>query len=121
MEKKRGRPAPFQCLMYSGVPFSEEVRDFLVDTARLMNRSRLERQPFKSAECEGEVRTKFTPYFVSTSLHGVLFTAELECAEGKTTVRYLVTPRELKRRREGRWGPWLRVEPAHPRDNAANN
>jgi hypothetical protein len=107
--------------MYSGVPFSEEVRDLLVDAARLMSRGRLERQPFKTDECEGEVRTKFTPYFVSTSLHGVLFTADLECAKGKTTVRYLVTPRELRRKRGGRWGPWLRVEPAHPRDNAANN
>jgi hypothetical protein len=107
--------------MYSGVPFSEEVRDFLVDTARLMSRERHERQPFKSETCEGEVRTKFTPYFVSTSLHGILFTAELECAEGQTTVRYLVTPRELKRKRQGRWGPWLKVEPTHPRDNAANN
>lgn len=118
---KRDTRTPFQCLMYSGVPFSEEVRDFLVDTARLMSRRRAERQAFKSETCEGEVRTKFTPYFVSTSLHGVLFTADLECAEGKTTVRYLVTPRELRRRREGRWGPWLKVEPAHPRDNAANN
>jgi hypothetical protein len=107
--------------MYSGVPFSEEVRDFLVDAARRMSRARVERQPFKSDACEGVVRTKFTPFFVSTSLHGILFTAELECAEGKTTVRYLVTPRELKKKREGRWAPWLKVEPTHPRDNAANN
>jgi hypothetical protein len=110
--------------MYSGVPFSEEVRDFLVEAARRMSRERAERQPFRSDSCEGEVRTKFTPYFVSTSLHGILFTAELECAEGKTTVRYLVTPRELKRKQRGgggRWGPWLKAQPAHPRDNAANN
>ena len=113
----------FQCLMYSGVPFSEEVRDFLVEAARRMSRARSERQPFRSDSCEGEVRTNFTPYFVSSSLHGILFTAELECAEGKTTVRYLVTPRELKRKQRGggRWGPWLKAEPAHPRDNAANN
>ena len=113
----------FQCLMYSGVPFSEEVRDFLVEAARRMSRARAERQPFRSDSCEGEVRTNFTPYFVSTSLHGILFTAELECAEGKTTVRYLVAPRELKKKQRGggRWGPWLKAEPTHPRDNAANN
>ncbi len=34
--------------MFSGLPFSEEVRDFLLDTARRMNRGRIERQPFKS-------------------------------------------------------------------------
>ena len=111
----------FQCLMFSGVPFSEEVRDFLVDTARRMKRARRERQPFKSDTYEGEVRTKFTPYFVSTSLHGVLFTADLECAEGKTTVRFLVTPQELKKPSDARWGPWLKLARTHPRDNAASN
>lgn len=107
--------------MFSGLPFGEELRDFLLDTARLMKREGLERRRFKSDEYEGEVRTKFTPYFVSTSLQGLLFTAELECAEGKTSVRFLVTPRELKKRSDGRWSGWLRSERAHPRDNAANN
>lgn len=111
----------FQCLMYSGVPFSEEVRDFLVDTARHMKRNRLERQPFKADSFEGEIRTRFTPYFVSTSLSGILFTAELECEAGKTLVRYLMTPRELRKKGDGRWSPWLKVERTHPRDGAANN
>ncbi len=108
--------------MYSGVPFSEEVRDLLVEAARRMSRGRVEFHHFKTDAYEGEVRTKFTPYFVSSSLSGILFTAELECAEGKTTVRYLVSPGELKKKGDGRWGPWLRVGKAkHPRDNAANN
>ena len=111
----------FQCLMFSGVPFSSEVRDFLVEAARGMKRAGVECQPFKSEAYEGEIRTKFTPYFVSTSLHGILFTADLECEEGKTTVRFLVTPRELEKPGRGRWSQWLRVEPSHPRDNAANN
>ena len=111
----------FQCLMYSGVPFSEEVRDFLVEAARRMSRARTERQPFRSDSCEGVVRTKFTPYFVSTSLSGILFTAELECEAGRTLVRYLMTPRELKKRGDGRWSPWLKIENTHPRDGAANN
>ncbi len=103
------------------MPFSSEVRDFLVDTARRMKRARRERQPFKSETYEGEVRTKFTPYFVSTSLHGILFTADLECAEGGTTVRFLVTPEELKKPGDGKWTPWIRAARTHPRDNAANN
>ncbi len=111
----------FQCLMFSGVPFSTEVRDFLIDTARQMKRAKRERQPFKSDSFEGELQTKFTPYFVSTSLSGILFTANLECAEGKTTVRFLVTPQELKKPSQGRWSDWLRFERKHPRDNAANN
>ena len=112
----------FQCLMYSGVPFSEEVRELLVEAARRMSRARVECQPFKTDACEGEVRTKFTPYFVSSSLTGILFTAEVEGAEGKTVVRYLVSAEELKKRGGGRWGPWLRVGgKGHPRENAANN
>jgi hypothetical protein len=107
--------------MFSGLPFSEEVRDFLLDTARRMNRNRVERQPFKSETYQGEVRTKFTPFFVSTHLQGILFTADLECDEGKTMVRFLVTPHELKKKSDARWGPWLKVGRRHPRDNAANN
>jgi|GEM_PF-4157099 len=108
--------------MFSGLPFSEEVREFLLDVARRMNREGVERQPFKSETYEGEVRTKFTPFFVSSHLQGILFTADLECAEGRTTVRFLVTPRELRRKSDdARWGPWLKVERRHPRDNAANN
>jgi hypothetical protein len=114
-------PSPFHCLMFSGLPFSEEVREFLLDTARRMNRSRAERQPFKSETYEGEVRTKFTPFFVSSHLQGILFTAELECAEGRTSVRFLVTPRELRKKSDAKWGPWLKIERQHPRDNAANN
>jgi len=111
----------FQCLMYSGLPFSEEIKNFLVDTARHMKRKRIERQSFKSDSYEGEIRTKFTPYFVSSSLHGIMFTAELECEEGRTVVRYLVTPKQLKKRAKSEWSPWYRVEASHPRDNAANN
>ncbi|OLE53582.1 MAG: hypothetical protein AUG51_11990 [Acidobacteria bacterium 13_1_20CM_3_53_8] len=111
----------FQCLMYSGVPFSEEIKNFLVDTARHMKRKRIERQPFKSDAYEGEIRTKFTPYFVSSSLHGIMFTAELECEEGRTIVRYLVTPEQLKKKSKSEWSPWYRIETSHPRDNAANN
>jgi hypothetical protein len=107
--------------MFSGLPFSEEVREFLLDTARRMRRDRVERQPFKTETYEGEVRTNFTPFFVSTHLQGILFTAELECEEGKTCVRFLVTPRELKKKTDAKWGPWLKVERQHPRDNAANN
>ncbi|HZI19864.1 MAG TPA: hypothetical protein VEY09_14865 [Pyrinomonadaceae bacterium] len=97
------------------------MREFLLDTARRMNRERAERQPFKSEKYEGEVRTKFTPFFVSSHLQGVLFTADLECTEGRTTVRFLVTPRELRKKSDAKWGPWLKVERRHPRDNAANN
>lgn len=111
----------FQCLMYSGLPFSEEVRDFLVDAARRMKRGGVERQPFKSETYEGVISTRFTPYFVSSSLSGILFTAELECDAGKTLVRYLMTPHELKKKGDGRWSPWLKIERKHPRDNAANN
>ena len=109
--------------MYSGLPFSEEIRNFLVETARHMSRRKLKRQRFESETYAGEVRTQFTPYFVSTHLHGVMFTAELRCEEGATTVRYLVTPQELKRKKkiETRWSPWLKRERPHPRDNAANN
>ena len=111
----------FQCLMYSGVAFSEEIKNFLVDTARRMKRKRIERQPFKSDAYEGEIRTKFTPYFVSSSLHGIMFTAELECEEGRTVVRYLVTPEQLKKKSKAEWSPWYRIETRSPRDNAANN
>ena len=111
----------FHCLMYSGVPFSEEIRDFLVDSARRMKRKRLKRQSFKSPSYEGEIRTRFTPYFVSSSLRGIMFTAELECEEGKTMVRYLVTPQELKKKDDRRWSQWYGIDLKHPRDNAANN
>ncbi len=111
----------FHCLMYSGVPFSEEIRNFLVDTARHMKRKRLKRQSFKFLSYEGEIRTRFTPYFVSSSLHGIMFTAELECEEGKTMVRYLVTPQELKKKGDRRWSQWYEIDMKHPRDNAANN
>ena len=111
----------FHCLMYSGVPFSEEIRNFLVATARHMKRKRLKRQSFKALSYEGEIRTRFTPYFVSSSLHGIMFTAELECEEGKTMVRYLVTPQELKKKDDRRWSQWYEIDMKHPRDNAANN
>jgi hypothetical protein len=107
--------------MFSGLPFSEEVREFLLDTARRMNRERAECQPFKSETYEGEVRTKFTPFFVSSHLRGILFTADLECAGGRTIVRFLVTPSELRKRSDAKWGPWLKVGRRHARDNAANN
>lgn len=107
--------------MFSGLPFPEEIREFLMDAARRMNRSRNERQKFKSGSYEGVVRTKFTPFFVSSHLQGILFTAELECEEGRTQVRFLMTPRELKRKGDGRWSPWYKIERSHPRDNAANN
>ena len=111
----------FHCLMYSGVPFSEEIRDFLMDAARHMSRHQIERQQFKSESFEGEVRTKFTPYFVTSSLHGILFTAEIECEAGKTLVRYLVTPQELEKPGDHKWTPWYKIELNHPRDNAVNN
>jgi hypothetical protein len=107
--------------MYSGAPFSDEIKEFLIDTARHMSRNQIERQPFKSEAYEGEIRTKFTPYFVSTSLAGILFTANLECEAGTTLVRFLVTPRQLKKRVKGKWSPWYRITTTHPRDNAANN
>jgi hypothetical protein len=107
--------------MYSGVPFSEEIRDFLLDTARRMKRQRLNRQTFKSDSYEGEIQTQFTPYFIASSLHGILFTARLECEEGKTQVRYLVTPQELKKKSDRKWSPWYKIASRHPRDNAANN
>ena len=111
----------FHCLMTSGLPFSAEIRNFLVDTARRMNRQKLNRQRFKSDTYEGEIRTQFTPYFVSSFLHGIMFTAELECAEGATTVRFLVTPQELKQKSDPKWSPWYKLAAKHPRDNAANN
>jgi hypothetical protein len=111
----------FLCLMNSGVPFSEELRDFLVDTARYMKRNKIERQRFKSESYEGEIRSKFTPYFISSGLSGVLFSAELECEEGKTTVRYLMTTKDLKKKADVKWSPWYKVEATHPRDNASNN
>jgi hypothetical protein len=50
-----------------------------------------------------------------------MFTAVLECEEGKTMVRYLVTPRELKKKGDRKWSPWYKVDVKHPRDNAGNN
>lgn len=119
--KELSDASSFHCLMFSGLPFSEEVREFLLDTARRMRRGGVERQPFKFETYEGEVRTKFTPFFVSTHLQGILFTAEVECEGGKTSVRFLVTPRELKKKTAAKWGPWLRAGGKHPRDNAVNN
>ena len=111
----------FYCLMSSGLPFSEDIRNFLVDTARPMNRHKIERQPFKSDYYEGEIRTQFTHYFVTSSLYGIMFTAELECEEGKTMFRYLITAEELKKNGDRKWSSWYKIALNHPRDNAANN
>ncbi len=107
--------------MTSGLPFSAEIRDLLVDTARRMKRQKLNRQRFKPDTYGGEIRTQFTPYFVSSFLHGIMFTAELECEEGATTALYLVTPQELKEQSDPKWSPWYKLTAMHPRENAANN
>jgi hypothetical protein len=111
----------FLCLMTSGIPFPDDISDFLVNLAVKMKREKLEKQSFKSTTYEGEMRTKFTPYFIASAMSGILFTATLECEEGKTEVRFLVDTKNLRYRENYEWGDWQRVDNDHPANKASYN
>lgn len=112
----------FHCLMFSGIPFDKNIIDLLIDTARYMYQESKESFDFKTSAVEGKIVTQNKQYFLSSSVSGVKFEANIECEKGKTKVSFLVPKGFLESDLPSQWtGNWEEVFPNHPSSNAHLN
>lgn len=89
------------CIMFTGRPITDDIRDALFIQAYLMLRTSTRSKRFKSREynCEGVVTTEFERYaHVGTS--GYLFDAIVECEAGELKVQYLLRDQDLRQLEE---------------------
>jgi hypothetical protein len=94
--------------MNSGRPFSSEVRDLLVMTAKQLVEENQDTRRIKSKFCEGIVKTEGVHASIGT-IAGQLFEGDLEIASGRTTVHYLVRTQDLEDFEPNKfeWTDWM--------------
>lgn len=87
---------PFNCLMFTGKPLTEDLRNYLYRLACAMMRDRNQRKTIKHDAAIGTVRNENQSARLG-SYSGETFFAEMETKHGKTTVRYLVSTRNHRK------------------------
>lgn len=91
------------CLLFSGIPLNDEIRNLLFYTAQEMFSDKVAYQEVKNLWCEGYLKTDWKVSGMGTS-YGTVFEAYLETNKGTTTVSFITTHEKIKRG-DGVWIP----------------
>ena len=86
----------FFCLMLSGMFLTDDIRNFLYDTALDMYLNTEDQHRFSNRHAEGVIQTDWVGSGMA-DVWGILFTAHIENDRGETQVTYIVGLKRLER------------------------
>lgn len=90
------------CILTSGQPLTEKVRDVLFENACDMIAEENEYQEIKGRDYAGVIKTDFETVSLGTAV-GIVFDAAIEFNGKKTTVQYIVRGSDYEHFSELKW------------------
>ncbi len=106
------------CLMFNGLPMTDDGRTLLFETAREMVWEKKSKKSIKNSEFEALITTKWLRKGLG-NYYGIEFQAHLESNVGETEITYIVSLKNFKTE-DGEWIPIpsemtnLAYQPYHP-------
>lgn len=100
------------CLMNSGLPLTNKIRDVLLINAYDMWENKRSVQRIKGADYDGMLEANFNNATTFVGMGGFVFDAILGIEAGETQVRFFVRTSELENFNlsQGKWVPGMIVE-----------
>lgn len=100
------------CLMNSGLPLTNKLRDVLLINAYDMWENKRSVQKIKGKDYDGMIESNFNKPAIFVSMSGFIFDAILGIDKGETDVRFFVRTSELENfnLHSGKWIPGIIVE-----------
>lgn len=77
------------CIMLSGTPLNEELRNLLCSTTREMFQEKINYKILKTSWCEGDLKTDWDRSSLGSTV-GYLFQAFVEWGNKSTTVNFII-------------------------------
>lgn len=82
------------CVMFTGIPLDDEIRNFLLKVAQKMVDSKKSKVSVKNEELEGLISTKWLRKGIGSTF-GIEFLADIDTLDGSTKVTYIVPSRKI--------------------------